>query len=281
MSMIKTDMLTVPGASIHYEVRGAGPILLMIHGGCGDADVFLEVADHLADQYTVVTYDRRGHSRSKLTNPAEDYRIETHSDDAHRLLAALTDEPAYVFGSSSGAVIGLDLTMRYPGQVRVLIPHEPPLLDLLHGNERLQAKTIMEDLIADHRKLGLFPAFIKFTSAIGLRDDDGPSPSSPPSDEQKEHMIANMEYFMAKEAPGVLGYAFKLEQLQTALSHSTAQVCPAVGSTSRHYFPARSAEGLAERLEVDIAEFPENHIGYQVQPKPFAVRLKDILSSLG
>ncbi|MET3548387.1 pimeloyl-ACP methyl ester carboxylesterase [Paenibacillus favisporus] len=274
MSMIKTDMLTVPGASIHYEVRGAGPVLLMIHGGCGDADVFLEVADLLTDQYTVVTYDRRGHSRSKLTNPAENYRIETHSDDAHRLLAALTDEPAYVFGSSSGAVIGLDLTMRYPGQVRVLIPHEPPLLDLLHGDERLQAKTIMEDLIADYRNLG-------FTSAIGLRDDDGPSPSSPPSDEQKERMIANMEYFMAKEAPGVLGYAFKLEQLQTALSHSTAQIRPAVGSTSRHYFPARSAEGLAERLEVDIAEFPENHIGYQVQPKPFAERLKDVLSSLG
>lgn len=278
MSTMKTEMLSVPGASIHYEVRGAGPLLLMIHGGCGDADVFLEVADQLADQYTVVTYDRRGHSRSKLTNPAENYRIGTHSDDAHRLLAALTDEPAYVFGSSSGAVIGLDLTMRYPGQVRVLIPHEPPLLDLLHGDERLQAKMIMEDLIADHRKLGLFPAFFKFTSSIGLQDDDGPS--SPPSDEQKERMIANMEYFMANEAPGVLGYAFNLEQLQTALSHSTAQVCPAVGSTSRGYFPARSAEGLAERLEVDIADFPENHIGYQVQPKLFAERLKEVLSSL-
>ncbi|OZB94209.1 alpha/beta hydrolase [Paenibacillus sp. XY044] len=278
MSMIKADMLSVPGANIHYEVRGAGPVLLMIHGGCGDADVFLEVADHLADQYTVVTYDRRGHSRSKLTNPAEEYRIETHSDDAHRLLAALTDEPAYIFGSSSGAVIGLDLTMRYPGQVHALIPHEPPLLDLLHGDERSQARTIMEDLIADHRKLGLFPAFFKFTSSIGLQDDDGPS--SPPSDEQKERMIANMEYFMANEAPGVLGYAFNLEQLQTALSHSAAQVRPAVGSTSRNYFPARSAEGLAERLGVDIAEFPENHIGYQVQPKPFAERLKEVLSSL-
>lgn len=281
MSTIRTEMFVVPVASIHYEVRGAGPVLLMIHGGCGDADVFLEVADQLADQYTVITYDRRGHSRSKLINPAEDYLIETHSEDVHRLLAALTDDPAYVFGSSSGAVIGLDLTMRYPGQVRALIPHEPPLLDLLYGDERLQAKMIMEDLIADHRKLGLFPAFFKFTSSIGLQDDNSPSPSSPPSDEQKERMIANMEYFMANEAPGVLGYAFNLEQLQTALSHSTAQVRPALGSTSRHYFPARSAEALAERLGVEIFEFPENHIGYQVQPKPFAERLKGVLNSLG
>ena len=122
----------------------------MIHGGGGDADKFHNIADHLAKWYTVVT-DRRGHSRSNLVNKTEDYHVQTHSEDAHRLLANLTNEPAYIFGSSSGAVIGLDLCIRHPGQVQLLIPHEPVLLQLLPENELKQAINFMEDLKGNHK----------------------------------------------------------------------------------------------------------------------------------
>lgn len=37
-------MLAVPGASLHYEVRGAGPVLLMICGGVYDADGYAPLA---------------------------------------------------------------------------------------------------------------------------------------------------------------------------------------------------------------------------------------------
>lgn len=60
MTVVKNGTLQVPRASIYYEVRGKWPVPLMIHGGGGGADKFLKVADHLADWYTVVTYDRRG-----------------------------------------------------------------------------------------------------------------------------------------------------------------------------------------------------------------------------
>jgi len=43
----------------------------------------------------------------------------------------LRDEPASVFGNSSGAIIGLELAARHPEQVRVLVAHEPPLFELL------------------------------------------------------------------------------------------------------------------------------------------------------
>ncbi|BCU80827.1 hypothetical protein JIR001_06100 [Polycladomyces abyssicola] len=83
MSVTKKGTLQVPGANLYYEVRGTGPVLLMIHGGGGDADKLLHVANHLANRYTVVTYDRRGHSRSNLAKPTEDYQVKTHSEDAH------------------------------------------------------------------------------------------------------------------------------------------------------------------------------------------------------
>jgi len=111
-------------------------VLLLIGAGSADAASFNGIAAHLADQYTVVSYDRRGYSRSPLDDPEEEQRIETHSDDAHRLLAQLCTEPAYVFGSSGGALIGLDLAIRHPEQVRTLASHEPPAGGLLPDAER-------------------------------------------------------------------------------------------------------------------------------------------------
>src|SRR6266498_2014134 len=96
---IKVDTLKVPGATLYHELRGSGPVLLMIPGGPADASVFTPIASLLADRYAVVTYDTRGNSRSRLDGPPEDQRMEVHSDDAHRLLAALGTEPAYVLGS--------------------------------------------------------------------------------------------------------------------------------------------------------------------------------------
>ncbi len=51
--------LSVPGAGLYYERRGSGPLLLMI-GSPMDSTGFASLADALAGEYTVVTYDPRG-----------------------------------------------------------------------------------------------------------------------------------------------------------------------------------------------------------------------------
>src|SRR2546423_780896 len=99
--------LQVPGATLYYEVRGSGPVLLMMPGGPADAGAFRTIAEPLASNYTVVTYDPRGLSHSTLDGPLQDERIvEIFADDVHRLLSATAKEPAHVFASSGGAVIG-------------------------------------------------------------------------------------------------------------------------------------------------------------------------------
>jgi pimeloyl-ACP methyl ester carboxylesterase len=114
---------------------GSGPVLLLIPGGVMDAAMFARVVVPLADRYTVVTYDPHGISSSTLNGPAADLPVDLQADlqadDAHRLLSALTTEPAYVFGNSSGATTGLALVTRHSEQVRVLVAHEPPLVELL------------------------------------------------------------------------------------------------------------------------------------------------------
>jgi len=67
-----------------------------------------------------------------------------HSDDAHRLLAELSTAPAYVFGSSGGALIGLDLVAHHPEQVCTLVAHEPPADYLLPATEQLQENPLFD-----------------------------------------------------------------------------------------------------------------------------------------
>src|SRR5262245_54513471 len=137
-NLAKDDSLRVDGATLFYRVRGSGSLLLILPGGDGDADTADALRNELIDRYTVITYDRRGMSRSKI-DPGQSLTLARHSDDAHRLLAALTERSAFVFGSSIGALIGLDLVARHPEQVGVLVAHEPPAFELLPDEERNRA----------------------------------------------------------------------------------------------------------------------------------------------
>src|SRR5512132_852722 len=122
-AMAEARTLKVPGATLYYEVRGSGPVLLCITGGPTDAGMFRDLAGRLADRYTVVSYDQRGHSRSELDGEPEDIPVGAHADDAAAILAAVGNGPAYVYGSSGGGTIGLELVARHPALVRTFVAH--------------------------------------------------------------------------------------------------------------------------------------------------------------
>ena len=85
------SILEVPGARLYYEIHGSGPLMLMVPGSNGEADVFKMVTEHLVAHYTVVTYDRRGFSRSHLAGPQDyDRRLATDADDVRRLIEHLS-----------------------------------------------------------------------------------------------------------------------------------------------------------------------------------------------
>src|SRR5215216_4749621 len=123
-------LISVGGAELYHERRGDGPPVLCVMGATGDAGHFETLADLLADEFTVVTYDRRGNGRSPrpagwvTTSPAE------QADDAAGLLDALGLAPAVIYGASSGANFALALVVRHPASVREAILHEPVMTSL-------------------------------------------------------------------------------------------------------------------------------------------------------
>ncbi|WP_430477496.1 alpha/beta fold hydrolase [Streptomyces sp. P11-1] len=133
----RTGLLTVDGAALHHEVRGEGPLLVMMPGGSADAGIYDAIAADLADRWTVATFDPRGYSRSPLDGPVTEQLPATHADDIVRLIELLSPDgaPATLFGSSSSAVVALDVLACHPGRVSRVVAHEPPVVELLPDPE--------------------------------------------------------------------------------------------------------------------------------------------------
>lgn len=132
MSMqIMRQTVQANGAQLYTEVRGSGPSVLFIQGGLGDGGFFERVAQLLSDGFTTIIYDRRGNSRSPRPNGWQTTSMDEQADDAAALLSALDLAPAAIYGTSSGAAIGLNLVIRYPDLVRGALLHEPGLMAAL------------------------------------------------------------------------------------------------------------------------------------------------------
>jgi pimeloyl-ACP methyl ester carboxylesterase len=130
---------SVNGTELYYEIRGTGAPLLLVMGASGDGGHFDAIADLLCDEFTVVTYDRRGNGRSPAPAGWKTTSPEEQADDAAGLLAAVVRSPAVVCGTSSGAVFALCLLARHPAVVRGAILHEPALFALLDDLDAVRA----------------------------------------------------------------------------------------------------------------------------------------------
>src|SRR3954447_16395654 len=130
-------VLEVPGARLYYESVGSGPPLVLVPGGNGTAHIFGAVAQHLAEHYTVITYDRRGFARSQLEG-AQDYdrRLLTDADDVQQVVEHLAGGPASVFGPSSGAIVVLEALTRHPGAMTKVVAYEPPAMRQLPDGQQ-------------------------------------------------------------------------------------------------------------------------------------------------
>lgn len=282
MNAAANDMLRVPGATLYYEVRGTGPALLLIPGGNGDAGPFERVANELASRYTVVTYDRRGFSRSPLDGPSADEpsdggrRLEIDSDDAIHLLDRVTERPAFVFGSSSGAIVALDLVTRHPQRIKTLVAHEPPLLALLP--DAAKHLSFVDDVYDTFRQSGVEPAMQKFNAGIGLGAPMRPPPGvalPPQLAEMMSRMRQNFGFWLEHE----LRQYPRIVPDVAALKVVSRRLVLAGGSDSREQVPYRPNVVLAERLGLQVVDFPGGHIGYVTDPVSFASRLLEVMVS--
>ena len=265
--------LDVPGARLYYERRGTGPLLLMI-GSPMDSTGFAALADALAGGYTVVTYDPRGLGDSSRDDTG-DVTPEQQASDVHQVVSALGRGPADVFGSSGGAVVGLALVIAYPGQVRTLVAHEPPVVELLPDSAQLRAQ--IEDIYDTYRADGADKAMQKFLAHAGLMPGAAQQADAPrwqPSPQQMARMRATTEVFLAHLIRPTTRYRPDIEALRTA----PTRIVVAVGATSKGQLANRGARALADELGTPAVEFPGDHGGFVALPQQCGRVLDQVLT---
>jgi pimeloyl-ACP methyl ester carboxylesterase len=124
------------GVRLYYELHGSGEPLALVHGAWVDATAWRFVVPGLAENFRVLSYDRRGHSRSE--RPATQGSFDEDGDDLAALLEALELAPAHVVTNSGGGNIALRLATRRADVFRSLSCHEPALWGLLEEDPESQ-----------------------------------------------------------------------------------------------------------------------------------------------
>jgi pimeloyl-ACP methyl ester carboxylesterase len=292
MSTPSQHHLDVPGGSVYYEVRGSGPLLLVV-GQPMTSGGFAPLADLLAEDHTVVTYDPHGVGESTVDDPSLAVTPEIEADDLAYVIDALGGRQADVFGSSGGAVAGLALAARHPDKVDILIAHEPPVADLLPDASHI--RTAIDGVEDAYHAYGAGAGWGKFVSTVmhdgpvteaGVPDAQWPPPGSndeadsegageaatPPAPSPKQQ--ADDELFFLRMLKPFTRYQPPVELLRSG----EPRVIVAVGAASSGEIAARSARALADQLGATPAVFPGNHGGFMGDPEGFATKIRELLT---
>jgi pimeloyl-ACP methyl ester carboxylesterase len=230
------------------------------------AAMFAPLADALAADHTVITYDPRGISHSTVDDRDQDSRPDQRGDDVAAILDAVGAESADVFGSSGGAVTGLALVARHPDRVRTLVAHEPPLLELLPDAAERRAE--VDRIVETFHGHGHGAAFAMFMATAGFD-----LPNDQAAHHPTEQELADGAWFFDHELRPTSRYVPNL----AALKAGPTRVVVGIGADSGRLLTYRTSIALARLLDTAPVEFPGDHGGFLTEPGAFARRLAEVL----
>jgi pimeloyl-ACP methyl ester carboxylesterase len=267
--MTTSATLRVPDGELYYELRGSGPLVVLV-GAPMDARPFTGLADLLATDQLVLTTDPRGINRSRLDDPHAEATLDLRADDLARLIRHADAGPAVVFGSSGGAVSVLALTQAYPDLVHTVIAHEPPLNELLPDREELRAR--FEDVMTMNLGGDVEGAGRLFLKLVGFELPE-PVIQQMFGAGHSAQDIADDHVQHAHMMRPTVGWLPDTDKLTAASS----RVVVGIGEASAGQLCDRTSRALAERLGVEPTLFPGGHVGFAENPPAFAARFRAVL----
>ena len=114
----KSGRIEVDGIQYHYQIRGQGAPLLLLHGGLGSVDMFAPIMPALAAKRQIIGIDLQGHGRTPLGS--RPLSIAAMGAEMAAILKKLGYGPVDVMGYSMGAGVAFQLAVQHPQQVRRL-----------------------------------------------------------------------------------------------------------------------------------------------------------------
>src|SRR5260370_21872192 len=107
----------VNGATLYYELAGAGSPVALLHAGIADSGMWDDQFAHVAAAHQVLRFDMPGFGQSSM--PDKPYSL---SDDLYGLLRQLGIGPAAIVGVSIGGATAIRFAIEHPEMVTALVP---------------------------------------------------------------------------------------------------------------------------------------------------------------
>jgi pimeloyl-ACP methyl ester carboxylesterase len=111
---------SVDDLRIHYDQRGTGPQLVLLHGIGGNTRLWKYQLEGLSDDFTVTAWDAPGYGGSDDPD-GDGWRMADYAERLAWLLDRLGIERAHIMGQSWGGVLAQEFYRRYPERFRSLI----------------------------------------------------------------------------------------------------------------------------------------------------------------
>lgn len=99
--------MVVDGLTVHYEVRGQGPRIFLLHGWGSNLAVFSGVAEALAVKYSVVSLDFPG--CGSTSEPDEPWGMDEYANFTSRFISSFGADEVIVVGHSHGGRVAIRL----------------------------------------------------------------------------------------------------------------------------------------------------------------------------
>ena len=151
------------GTTIAFDQIGNGLVVILVDSALADRSICVKLAKLLAEEFTVINYDRRGRGESGDIQP---YAVEREVEDIEALIDAVGGS-VFIFGSSSGAVLALEAASKLPAKVKKQVLYEPPFI-VDDSRPPMSADFVeqVKDLLARDKRREALRLF--FSKAMGI-----------------------------------------------------------------------------------------------------------------
>ncbi len=274
---VHKQMVQANGVELYCEVCGSGPAVLFVAGGTGDSGHFDRVKPELAEEFTIITFDRRGCSRSPRPPGWSATSLAEWADDTAALVKALGFGRVTVFGTSLGATTTIELLIRHPEVVRSAVLHDPVIWPVTQAyyEARGQAaayadagarwqQAVSAAMASGGVRAGLEAFFVPIIGEATFRSID---PAV------LDRAVANADTFFRMTSPASQNY-------RPGALAVAAIPCPVIvlaSADSPTYLFEPTAAWLAECGYPTRPKLPGGHGAYIDQPAEFAAALRPYL----
>jgi 3-oxoadipate enol-lactonase len=257
-----------PDTRIHYTVTGSGPPIILGHSFLCSGDMWAPQVGPLAESYTVINVDARGHGESDPAPPGS--AIRDMLGDMIGVLDDLGVESAVWGGLSMGGMVAMRAALEVPARVDGLM-----LLDTDAGVEDAQTKREYRFLLLILRVAGVWPVLGQVSKLMlgktTLR-------------ENRELVADYRKRFKAIHVPSILSMApgiFNRDDLGPRLTEIDVPALVLVGAEDIALPPERArriSEGLTDATYVEIEG--AGHLSTVERPDAVTRAMLEFLSDL-